>query len=457
MVTIEIILCLLFIAVTAYLIVKKVNAPTVLLIMGLLMLAISTTLGIYTPEPKAPTGSKFMDLIKIVEEEFHGSFISLGFMIMTIAGYVAIMNKMKATDAMVYIASKPLAVFRSNPYLASIIVIPIGTLLYLCIPSASGLGLLLVCTIYPILTNIGASKPTALSVIAATIIFDMGPGSANTHFSTKQFGGEPIEYFLQYQVPIVACCVALLMVLYYFSNRYWDKKDAAAGKDIYQKSSSMEKPDVPLWFSIFPVLPLVLLILFSPSVGLVTFKVSTSMVMMTCAIFAILFLLVYNRSVRKAFDAMQSFWSGLGSSFTSVVILTVVAKVFASGLMSLNFVDLLVSGCSSIGMGAAAVTIIFGAVVFFCAIMMGSGNAAFFSFGPMIPEVASTFGVQTVAMILPIQLLAGMGRGISPIAAVIVAIAGYSGVSPMELVKRNLIPILVCAVFLVILDFVFFW
>jgi len=80
--------------------------------------------------------------------------------------------------------------------------------------------------------------------------------------------------------------------------------------------------------------------------------------------------------------------------------------------------------------------------------LTGSGNAAFFSFGPLIPDVAVKLGLQSWEMILPMQLAASMGRATSPIAGVIVAISGVAGVSPVDVAKRNLFPLAGGLVFL---------
>ena len=462
MVLLEVFLCLAFIGVTGWLVLKKYNPSTILFVMGMLMLALATILGISDPTSGVETtGSKFMDLFKIVETRFGKSFVSFGLLIMTISGYVAVMNKMKATEAMVYIASKPLSIFKGNPYLAAIIVIPICTCLFLCINSASGLGLLLVATIYPILLNIGVSKPTALSVIIMSVIFDMGPASANTQLAAAQYGGNGTDYFIQYQIPMIIVAVICLMLTSYFSNRFLDRKEVMAGKQIYDIASSGEKPSVPLWFAFFPIIPLVLLILLSPSVGLVDFQASTSMIMLICALFASIFLCIYKKSLKAGCDMMKSFWDGLGSSFGSVIVLTVAALIFADGLTSLNFIDLIVNGCNALNMGAVAVTIVFSLVVLFCSAMMGSGNAAFFAFGPMIPLIASKFGITDPAgiasMILPIQLLASMGRGVSPISAVVVAVGGSTNTNTMDMVKRTMIPILTTAVVMIIFNFIVNW
>ncbi len=60
----------------------------------------------------------------------------------------------------------------------------------------------------------------------------------------------------------------------------------------------------------------------------------------------------------------------------------------------------------------------------------------------MLPQIAEKIGTNVADMILPIQLSAGMGRTISPIAGVIIAIAGLSGLSPFDIVRRTVIPML---------------
>ena len=457
MTAVEIILCILFIGIAATLLFKNVNAPAVLLVLGLVMVGISAALGITPLSVASPTGSQFFDLFKTAEEKFLTSIGKLGFMIMTIGGYVSLMNRIKATDAMVYIATKPLSFFKGRPYLISVLVIPLGMLIYLTIPSASGLGLLLVSTVYPILVNLGVSKSTALSVISAATIFDMGPGSANTLRASEIAGVDNVGYFIGDQLPLIIPTTLVVMIAYYFCNRYFDRRDLAAGKNIYAEAAQSTRPDVPLYYALLPVMPLLLLIVFSPYVGIFDIRVSTALSMLICMIAVLLVLILSKRSLSEGFASMKSFWDGMGSTFSSVVTLIVTAEIFAAGLTGLKFIDLLVSGTSGVGFGAAAVTALITLTVFFSATMMGSGNAAFFSFGPMVPGIAGMFGVSTLQMLVPIQLCAGMGRATSPIAAVNVAISGSVGVSPVEVAKRNMIPMVIGAIFLTVLSFIINW
>ena len=77
---------------------------------------------------------------------------------------------------------------------------------------------------------------------------------------------------------------------------------------------------------------------------------------------------------------------------------------------------------------------------------MGSGNAAFFAFGPLIPKIAGKLGVESTSIILPMQLSASMGRTVSPVAGVIIATAAIADVTTIAIVKRNLIPLVVALV-----------
>jgi DcuC family C4-dicarboxylate transporter len=114
-----------------------------------------------------------------------------------------------------------------------------------------------------------------------------------------------------------------------------------------------------------------------------------------------------------------------------------------------------VSGSTHLGFSGAAISIFITILVFLAAMLMGSGNAAFFSFGPLVPDIAGRLGMTAPEMILPMQLSASMGRATSPIAGVIVAIAGVAGVSPVELAKRNMPPLIGGLIVLLLFHFIF--
>ncbi|MGL4412483.1 MAG: C4-dicarboxylate transporter DcuC [Bacteroidales bacterium] len=457
MTLIGVIIAVQFILLTAYWLYKKYNPQVVLMVTGISMLAISGLLG-NALEPVKPTGGAFFDLFKIVVETFSTNVLRVGFMIMSIGGYVAYMKQIKASDALVYVSMQPLSLFRKYPYIAAISIIPIGQLLFICTPSAAGLGLLLVASILPVLVNLGVSRLTAVSVISACTVFDMGPGSANTAKASELLEMNNVMYFIEYQLPMTIPLTLLLMVLYYFTNRYFDKKDIQSGKIVAEKPLQVSemKIDVPLIFAILPVLPLFMLIIFSKYLQLFhpAIELDTTTAMVVSLFIAMLFDLFRTKSFKAAFNGVKAFWAGMGKVFTDVVTLIVCAEVFSKGLIRLGLIDALVEGATQMGFSGVAIGIAITILIFLAAMLMGSGNASFFSFGPLVPSIAQKLGIPSADMVLPMQLSASMGRATSPIAGVIIAIAEVAGVSPFELAKRNLIPLGGALIFMLFYNYV---
>ena len=453
--TVAFLLCLAVIAVVAALLFRKYNPQGVLLLVGILMVALGAILGTSPVEVDRPTGSVVFDIMRFVEEKFFSNFSRAGLQIMVIGGYVAFMNKIEATNMLVHLAVKPLAFFRKVPYLAAVLAIPIGQLLFITTPSAAGVGLLLVATLYPILVNLGVSKLTALSAIAFATLFDQGPGSANTLAASELCDLTTVQYFLEYQVPRVLPVTVLLMLLFFFYNRWCDRREAAQGKDIYSdRLDESARPDVPGYFALLPVLPIFFLLLFSGYAGIQDVTISTTVAMLSSFLIAFLLVMLHNRSFTRTFPMFKVFWQGMGNVFANVVSLIVCAEVFSGGLIALGFIDTLVTGTTSLGFGGVAICIVITAIIFLAAMLMGSGNAAFFSFGPLLPGIATQFGMPAVGMIVPMQLAASMGRATSPIAGVIVAICGVAGVSPMDLAKRNTPPLIIGVIALTLIHFI---
>lgn len=450
-------LCVAMIAQTALCLVKKLNPQSILIVAGVIMMILGLWLDFNPVEPKSPTGHTAFDLVKVIEETFLSNIMRAGFMIATIGGYVALMNHIGATRALVGIAVSPLSSLRRHPYLAAAAAIPIGQLLFITTPSASGLGLLLVASMAPILVELGVSRLTALSVIVAATIFDQGPGSANTAMAAQLIGINAVDYFIRYQLPLVLPTAIVAISLFLLSNRYFDRKDKAAGRLLTGMPTSDNSKDAgcPRYFALLPILPIVILVVFSPFVGLwpTTITVSTTSAMLLSTAITVTLVGLSGKGLQKSLADMSAFWKGMGTVFAGVVTLIVASEIFAKGLISLGFVDSLISCSTGTGLSGVHVASLFSGVIFSAATLMGSGNAAFFSFGPLLPDIAARLGLPVASLVLPLQLSASMGRAISPIAAIIVAIAGFSGVRPIQIVRRNAIPMIGSLIFLIIANF----
>jgi DcuC family C4-dicarboxylate transporter len=448
------VISLIVIIVVAWLLLKKVYPHAVLLAAGLLMLVLAFTFKFELPPIKEPTGFFGFDLFRYIKESFGKINAKVGLMIMAIGGFVAYIDKIGASNVLVNLAMKPLAVFKKYPNIAAIFVIPIGQLLFITIPSAAGLGLLLMASVYPILIRLGVSKLSAVSVITAGTAFGVGPASAITASAVSIAGENGILYFINKQIPLIIPLNIVFMVCYFFTNRYFDKKDGKTKKNIPVKLE--KKTDAPLIYAIIPVFPLILLIVFSELFSIFSQKITldTTTAMFISLFVAMLFEWVRLRSLKKVLESLKVFWNGMGNIFKTVVTLIIAADIFAKGLIALGFIDGLVLMSQNMGFGYVGIGIVMTVVIYLAAMMMGSGNAAFFAFGPLIPDIAVKFGIQSSSILLPMNLAASMGRTVSPVAGVIIAVSEIAGVSTLGIVKRNFIPIGIALIFLLILHFI---
>ena len=372
---------------------------------------------------------------------------------MTIGGFVSYIDHIGASSTLVQLSIKPLSIFKNKPHLICAILIPIGQILFICIPSAAGLGLLLMASVFPILTNLGVSRLSAASVITACTSLGVGPASVITTKASEILNLSVINYFIKLQIPVIIPLSLILSVSFYFTNKYFDsKQNLIIDKKKIKNLTLIKRPKI---YSIIPLLPLILLISFSELFNF--FKnpivLDTTTAMIISLFIAMVFEFFRLKKINLVLNSLKIFWDGMGNIFKSVVTLIVSAKIFSDGLKSLGSIDALIYLSQNIGLGAIGIAIIMIILIFSASIIMGSGNASFFAFSPLTSKISNSFDVSNSLFILPMNLSASMGRTLSPISGVLIAVSEIAEVSPIDIAKRNFIPIFITFVFLLILNF----
>ena len=419
------------------------------------MLMVAFMLGLPITKLKQPTGMLGFDFVQYVIEALSDTTVGVGLVIMVISGFVAYMDKIGASDELAFLAMKPLGLFKKYPYILATLVLPIGQFLFISIPSAAGLGLLLMATVFPIMVNLGVSRLTAASLITATTAFGIGPASAIALSAAHVLNMNISIFFFQYQVPMVVLLSSILTVVYYFTNIYFDKRLVATRGTDALPHESKKKNSAPKIYALLPIIPLLILLVFTDSFNLFNtpIKIDTNIAMLSGLATALVFELFRTKNFLTTMGSLDIFWGGMGDIFKSVVTLIVAADLFSKGLISLGFIDGLVAGSQHIGLGGAGIGVVMTIMIFLASILMGSGNAAFFAFGPLIPKIAAPLAIDSVTMILPMAFAASMGRTVSPIAGVLVAVAALAKVSPVDVVKRNLLPFAIALLVMLLLNF----
>jgi DcuC family C4-dicarboxylate transporter len=427
-----------------YMIVKKYFPQAILLTAGIVLLLAAYFLGTNTIlEAKQSSGSAFLDIFYTIQQLLSTRVAGLGLMIMSIAGFAKYMEYIGASKSLFAVVASPLK-FIKSPYLLLVFGFYVSQFLVLFIPSHAGLGLLLMVTMYPIFIRSGVSKMSALGVIGCAQYMDVGPGSGNAILAANICKLEPAVYFVQYQLPIFVTTTLVLGAVHFFAQRWWDRKEGFTGHDDSLDPDKEDKTRPPLIYAVLPVIPMLFILGFSPLFNSpVKMDVVTAMFLSTFISMA--FEYVRSRDIRNSLLSLKHLFEGMGSSFATVITLIVAGEVFATGLIKIGAVDAMTSGAQTLGLGISPLIILFCLVIAGCAFLMGSGNAAFFSFAALAPKIAASMKIDIVTLLVPMQIMTSFGRVVSPITAAIVAIAGVAGVSPVQVVKRTAIPMAVAA------------
>ncbi len=117
--------------------------------------------------------------------------------------------------------------------------------------------------------------------------------------------------------------------------------------------------------------------------------------------------------------------------------------VFAQGLSTIGFINGLISIATSFGSASIILMLVLVILTMLAAMTTGSGNAPFYAFVEMIPKLAHSSGINPAYLSIPMLQASNLGRTISPVSGVVVAVAGMAKISPFEVVKRTSVPVLV--------------
>ena len=409
-------------------IIKRLSTSMVLLFAGLAMISFAVICGVHGFLPKGvkPSGFVWFDIFELLRSIATKQTSGIGLLIMVAGGYAAYMDRIGAAHALVRVCVKPLDAL-SSPYLVLVMGYLIGQALVTVIPSAAGLAMLLLVALFPILRAVGCSAAASAAVIGTSAGMTLLPVAIPT-------------------LIVVAIC-------HYFVQKYYDKKN----DDVYSDAILTKKDDlrnVPGWYAILPVLPIALMIVFSKLVYSAV-KLNTISALLLVWVFTIIVELIRRRDFKPVLADGAFIFKAMGGMFSSIVALIICAEFFATGLKVTGLISALITHAQGMGLGLNGMTAVLTGVVGIVTFLTGSGVGAFSSFAALAPEVANGLGGTAAAFVTPMQFASGMLRAMSPVAGVIIAVAGAAGVSPMAIVRRTWIPMIAGMITVLIANVVF--
>ena len=436
----EIIVSTLILVICGYLIAKNYDAKIVLFGAGLLLMFAAVGLGHPLLPAAQSSGLSWLDPFVQIKQIFISQMGNVGLTIMVLFGFSSYMSHIGANDVTVMLLTRPLSRIRS-PYLLVPVIFLLGNLLSLVVPSAASLAVLLMATLYPVLKASNMSSLTAGAVIATTATIMPSPLGADNVLAAQKLGIPLVEYIVSYHAPISLPTLALMAVVHYFWQKAMDKRQQARG-GLEEKEESLAVPTglPPAYYGLFPVLPLVLVLLF----GICFTHISLGLVEITfvCLLLTIGVELLRKGNLKETSKEFAIFFTGMGTGLAQVVSLIVAASMLVEGLKAIGIIDTLVDSVKHIDGVGSILMFFFSGTAALIGFISGSGLAVFYSFINIIPEITEKVGVNSVAVALPMQLTANLIRSMSPVAAVIIVIASITGSNPIEIIKRTSVPII---------------
>ena len=421
------------------LIIRGYNAKGILFSIGITLMILAYALG--QDITKTPGGDPVADLTNNIYGLFENRGGGLGMIIMILIGFSAYMSHIGANDVVIRVLYKPLRHIRS-PYILLAGGFLLGALMSLAINSATALGVFLMATLFPIMVRLGISAPSAAAICSSTTLVNLSPTAADLILAAEKAEADFVHFSFEIIIPMSIVALICVAIAHYYWQRYCDRREGL-GQNTHDALETAEatalKTDAPVYYFILPFLPIAGLFLYNGNI-LPEIKLG-GLVVLTILISA---LIEYLRSMdaRKVYDGLEICYRGMAEGFSSVVVLLVAAGIFAHGLETIGFVKALLGAIQ----GDSAATIIMLALVVITlvvAIAAGSGNAAFFAFVELAPKLAAQMGINPAYLIAPMMQVSNIGRVVSPISGVIVAVSGAGKISPLLLVKRNAVPALV--------------
>ena len=434
----DLIIGLIAIVLVAYYIVKGYSATGVLMFGGLVLLFISVLMGhSILPEGVKSTGSTYFDILEYVKYLLGNRGGGLGLMIMVLCGFSVYMTHLGANDVVVKLVSKPLKNIRS-PYILMVFAYFLACLMSFAVSSATGLGVLLMATLFPVMVNVGISRGAAAAICASPISIILSPTSGDVVLSAEISKIPLGEFAFGTALPVSIFAILGIAVAHFFWQRYLDKKEGVQVERIYADDI---KTTAPNYYAILPLLPIIGVLIFDGKWGLPNLHIGTVMVL--C------FIITATVDFFRSFNAKQTFenlivaYRGMADAFAGVVMLLVAAGVFAQSLSTIGFITNLIDSAQTFGGSAFFMMLVLAVITILATMATGSGNAAFYAFAELIPKLATQMGVNPAFLTIPMLQASNLGRGLSPVSGVVVAVSGMGKISPFEIVKRMSVPMLV--------------
>jgi len=362
-----------------------------------------------------------------------------------VMGFAAVMELTGCNAHLVKMLTDPLVKVRPLLIPGSMLV---TFFINMALPSAAGCTAAVGVVLIPAMMAAGIHPAmAAASVFAGTWGSTWSPGNAHNAMVAK-IANVPVMEVIQAHMPYTLSIAAVIAVVLFLEGKVFkqdkDWTPEKAGSDLAQiaKADRVVLEKVNYLWAITPMVPLAILIVTNvPAItGALPFIPKNVTVLVAMLIGTGLGMLVTRTSPVKI---CNKFFDGMGHAYGFVFGIIIAAGAFIAGLeasgVTKDLIEALKNAKSAVPLAGT-----FGP--FILAVLGGSGDAATLAFNNAVTPHAASFGIGSINLGNLANIGGALGRSMSPVAAGAIIASAFAGVSPFEIMKRNVVPMLIGAV-----------
>ncbi len=438
----NLIFTLILFALLLYGINKKLDVAGLLLLLSLAALGYMTVVN-GSVLGENTTGSAFMDIFEFITNSISGNIGGIILIVMIIIAYLEVLAGIHSTTALAQLMERPMSVIKSK-YLIAACAVVLGMIFRLGITMGPAVSMLMIATFYPILRKAGCSKLTAASAMVLFNVVTWGPADSTCYTSLALMGLETdvTEWFTGMQIVIAVIFIISASIAFMISNRFFDGKEAEQEDTAETEQSAETVENAPVLYALFPLLPLILMFVFSPLL-IADVKISVITACIISLLITAVIHAVYKKSFQEILHLIKVFYTSLGNTLRGLGAVIMFAMLFASCLNQIGGMQMIADAMAKLNMPPVIVALLLCAFTVIVTFVVGSFYGALSMSMPLAAGIAASVGGNPLLLCYLVTLSVGAGGLLSPVNPVMLTASKECGVPILQLAKRNVIPIIV--------------
>lgn len=375
--------------------VKRWNVLACLVLLSFVGYACATLVTGSSVMGEKTDGFVWFDVFEMFNSSITGTFTMMGFLVLVVMAYSDFMGKIKASDMFAGILAIPL---KKIPSKAVVLVIgsELALLIHWVVPSGMGCFMVCMATLFPALIAAGCNPVTSAVALLLGANTASGPASSLTLMSLKAVGSEATaaDAFIQFGIVLPLIVVFLAAIINVVWSAWCEKHGGPTG-ECETPELDLKSLGVPYWYALMPLLPLVLILIFSKiCVGNIVIGIVAAYILCWCLFFLVHVLRQKKGEKKEAFNLHgDGLWTDMGIRFGQVVSIVVMGTMFGQAMGALGGIKIAINFLiNNLGFGYAVVLFIC-FVLFLVMGALGGTSMAIAVIMPIVGTAAAAAGV----------------------------------------------------------------